>query len=439
MCFVAPAARWRLVGRAAFALLALALTSLAAAPPPDPRIDRVERWLNAVVQHEPGEADDAVAEVGSWSSPRMRMLWIDVNVLVQLMRNPRLTSFSITSNGPRPTAIRYTPNQLTRLRALAERARLAGDRNIVLRRGALLHTDVAIENPSKLEPFEGPAAGPSRIRINIADGQSTDVGNVAVHWELARMLLDFIEAPGTDRPSPARDDMVRAWYRATVAWMELRENHEIDQVDRAHDLFPDDPDILFLTASMHETFASPHIQSAVRSAVVPTGFSFGLASDRGELRKAEGLFRRAVAARPMFAEAHLRLGRVLTMLGQPAPAAAELRTAIGSTDDVLLLYYGHLFLGAAEEALRHFDDARAAYERAAELYPAAQSPLLALSELARRQGDRRGALAAMDRVFALPRTDSEHDDPWWAYHIAQGRDADALLREVWKPFRRKTD
>ena len=87
MCVVAPAARCGLARRAAFALLALALPWLALAPPPDPRIDRVERWLNAVAQHEPGQADDAVAEIASWSSPEMRMLWIDVSVLVQLMRN----------------------------------------------------------------------------------------------------------------------------------------------------------------------------------------------------------------------------------------------------------------------------------------------------------------------------------------------------------------
>jgi tetratricopeptide (TPR) repeat protein len=427
-----------LARRAAFALLALALPSLALAPPPDPRIDRVERWLNAVAQHEPGQADDAVAEIASWSSPEMRMLWIDVSVLVQLMRNPNLTSFTIKSQGPRPTAIRYTPNQLARLRAIAGKARLLGDRNIVLRRGALLHTDTAIENPSRLEPFErSPAIGPSRVRVNISDGRSIEVGSVAVHWELARMLLDYVESPDTGRPSPARDDMVRAWYRATIAWMELREDHEIDHVDHAYALFPNDPDVLFLTASLHETFATPYIQGAVRSAVLPAGFSFGVGSDRSELRKAEGLFRRALAARPAFAEAHLRLGRVLMLLGQPTAAAAELREALATTtDDSLLPYYGHLFLGAAEEALARFGDARAAYERAAALYPAAQSPLLALSELARRQGDRRGALAAMDRVFALPHGDSELDDPWWKYHVAQGRHAQTLLEDLWKPFRR---
>jgi len=81
VCFVVAAApRCVPAARAAFAplaLLAFALSSLALAPP-DPRFDRVERWLSAVLRHEPGEADEAVADIGSWPAPQLRMLWIDV-------------------------------------------------------------------------------------------------------------------------------------------------------------------------------------------------------------------------------------------------------------------------------------------------------------------------------------------------------------------------
>ena len=87
------------------------------------------------------------------------------------------------------------------------------------------------------------------------------------------------------------------------------------------------------------------------------------------------------------------------------------------------------------EALGNRDAARAAYERAAELSPKAQSPLLALSQLARRYGDRPAALRAMERLFTLPDDDrSEHDDPWWWYYVAQARDADDLLDAMRQPF-----
>src|SRR2546423_3092250 len=125
-------------------------------------------------------------------------------------------------------------------------------------------------------------------------------------------------------------------------------------------------------------------------------------SARAELREAESLFRRAVAHAPAMAEAHLRLGRVIGVQGRAADALAELQQALTLLDDEELWYDGELFVGAMEEALGRYDAAAAAYERAAIRYPGAQSPLFALSQLARRRGDRAAALAAIERVFELP-------------------------------------
>src|SRR5207245_1139953 len=91
-----------------------------AEPVADARIDRVERWLKAVTFHEPGADDDALQEVGSWSNRDLRTLWIDVNVLVQLMRNPKKGIFTVRPDSQRAaTEIRYTSRQLERLVALA--------------------------------------------------------------------------------------------------------------------------------------------------------------------------------------------------------------------------------------------------------------------------------------------------------------------------------
>src|SRR5207247_9478776 len=119
--------------------------------------------------------------------------------------------------------------------------------------------------------------------------------------------------------------------------------------------------------------------------------------------------------KPDHVEARLRHGRVLGGLGRHADAAAELRQAIASADDSLLRYYADLFLGAAEEELGHRDAARLAYEQAAALYPDAQSPLVALSRLARRYGDRPGALHAIQRVCALSADAHARHDPGWTY------------------------
>jgi hypothetical protein len=80
-------------------------------------------------------------------------------------------------------------------------------------------------------------------------------------------------------------------------------------------------------------------------------------------------------------------------------------------------------------------EAREQYTRAARLYPNAQSPLFALSQLADSSGDLEGALFNMQRVFALSRTDSM-GDPWWVYDLSHVRDADALVAEMREIFGR---
>jgi tetratricopeptide (TPR) repeat protein len=217
--------------------------------------------------------------------------------------------------------------------------------------------------------------------------------------------------------------------------MQLREDHDKAHLNRARQLFPSDPDILFLSATQCETYAGAPIQTAMRSARLPTGVTLDVGSDREELREAEALFRRLLEIKPGHAEARLRYGRVLGELGKRQESAAELRRAVADLTDAPLRYYANLFLGAAEEALGDRDAARVAYEQAAEGFPMAQSPLLALSQLARRSGDRRGALRAIDRLFALaPEDRGERDDPWWWYYVAQARDADALLEAMRQPF-----
>jgi tetratricopeptide (TPR) repeat protein len=440
----------------------------------DARVARVERWLKAVLHHTPGQLDDAAREVTGWSNSDLRALWLDTDVVAKLIRNPGATSFSLRAEGePRAQEVYYPPNAMRRLRALAcaaggqvgagliadeprcadsnafdrvddelkELARRAlaskrrGDDNYILRRGAILQADVAMQIPQGNEPvapFNGP--GPDRFRMSLADGQGTAFRQVGVHWELARMLLDFVKPPASERIAPGGDEMVRDWYRATAAWMQDRQDYDTNHLDRAREVLTADPVILFLSGTLAETYAAPHIQSALRSAVAPAGTVFAVGSDRAELRRAEGFYRRALAADSSLPELHLRFGHVLLLLEHEADAARELRVALEVEGDPLLRYYGELFLGAAEGRLGHADAARQAYGEAAALYPNAQSPHLALSALARRLGDRATALKELQIVFELQRADSPPDDPWWTYYKSQARNADGLLEELWRPF-----
>jgi tetratricopeptide (TPR) repeat protein len=451
--------------------------SIASAPVPQEvekgRVERLERWLKLAARHTPGEDDEELGEIAGWPNPQLKALWLDTNALVQVMRRVGKLSPTLYVRPAEQKAsvqMRYSKAQFHRLEVLAcaaggllfeaecmalraeneldgELRQLAalvrasndrGDRNYIVRRGALLHADVPVLAPLAMAaaPESRTSIGPNRFRMEISDGREVDLSQSAVHWEIARMLLDLVVPRGSDRPAPGGDAMVRAWYCATVAWMQLREDHDKLHLDRARAIFPDDPDILFLSACQHEAFAGVPIQTAVRSALLPTGVTLDVGSERTELREAEGLFRRVLEIKSNHAEARLRYGRVLGGLGKHAEAAAELRRAVAGLADRQMLYLAELFLGGEEEALGNRDSARLAYQQAADLYPMAQSPLVALSQLARRSGDRAGALREIGRLFALQEDDrGPQDDPWWWYYVVQARDAEELLEAMQQPYR----
>jgi tetratricopeptide (TPR) repeat protein len=429
------------------------------------RIDRLERWLKLVARHEPGEIDPALEEVAAWPNSSLQDLWVDAEMLIQLARMRHAAYFRASAaevNYSKTQAHRITvlscaaagdlfeakcllmvkaadeiDGDLRELSALANASTLRGDPNYVVRRGALLHSDIGM---LRLHTMDAPldrnaGAGPQRWLMEMSDGRETSLRTTPVHWEIARMLLDFVIPAGLDRVAPERDAMVLAWYRSTSAWMQLHEDHNEMHLTRGLRIFPDDPDLLFLAACQKETFAGAAIQAAVSSAVLPTGVTVRVDPALTELREAERLFRRTLEVKPSFVEARMRYGRVLGGLGKHAEAVVELRRAAAELNEPELSYYAHQFLGAEEEAMGNREAARAAYEQAAALFPHAQSPLLALSQLSRRYGDRNGALRAAERLFHL-RDDPDHDrdDPWWSYYLVQARDADDLVAALHQPY-----
>ena len=139
-------------------------------------------------------------------------------------------------------------------------------------------------------------------------------------------------------------------------------------------------------------------------------------------REAEGLFRRAIKENPEFVEARVHHGFVLGRSrratktpprncgwppGGAGPAAPLLRRAVPRPGG-----------GVARQSRAARDD----YARAAALYPAAQSPLLALSCWPAQLGDRAGAQDAMRQLLALPAGDEASEtDPWWVYYSLADR------------------
>lgn len=433
----------------------------------DVRISHVEAWLKALLDHEQGITDQPLTTVASWWGDDLQALWMDVSSLIRLMRNPGTLRFSFQTQGDqKPREIRYSPGQLQRLRAMAclasgmrepgcttlmrqrglvdddllevaIRVEGANDAdNFILRYGAMLHTDIAILKPAPSEPRSAARSSPGvgGYRVQIQDGRQMSLSQADDHWTIARGLLANIRPPDSNRPAPGRDAMVRLWYHATAAWMQDAGDHETNHLDRAREMFPNDPDILFLSGTQHETYASAGVQSVREGAVLPAGVTLMIDSESRELRQAETFFRRSIAARRDQPEARLRLGHVLGCLNRHADAVPELEEALNTTSEDLLRYFALLMLGTSQEALARYDEAQASFEKASKLYPTAQSPYLALTELARRRGDRTGALRSIQEVFDLPWSQFQRYDPWWDYDIAQARNVNDLLKELRRPF-----
>jgi tetratricopeptide (TPR) repeat protein len=290
----------------------------------------------------------------------------------------------------------------------------------MLKKAALLHTDIAL-----LQLETGKDDIISSMLSLTQDGISI-MANGGQHWEFARLLLGYIQ------PDPSKDDLVRCWYIATTAHMlSHRERASADlNLKRALNLFPDDSELLFYAGVLHEGYSAPKSQNALP----PPDMHFQFGSQKKEMELARDFLQKAIKANPKFYEARLRLGRVLGRFGKHMEAAAELQKAEAALKEPKLRYYAALFLGQELAALGRKKEARECFERAAKLYPSAQSPLFAESQLAKSSGNSQGSMQGIQQVFALKTDYAQRTDPWWEYDITHGRDTAALVTEMRKRF-----
>jgi len=335
--------------------------------------DRFAQWLAAIKAHERGNPGKVAVDVATWPGLELE------DVIQQAKRHAR--SFDKTQRD---------------------------EANDLLLRGAGLHADIA-----RLIPDGIVRQSPKQQRIFIVtDGRDQGTRFISIHWDLGRSLLDAIA------PEPAVHPGARLWYEETsIDLLRLRSLAEAAvHLPRARQIFPSDPVLLFASGVLHERFSSPSLQAAAESVVAGHRGATSLNSARAELGRAERFFRAALAVQPDHVEAQVRHGHVLGSLGRHAQAAEVLRAAIKAGVTGELLYFAELFLGSQEEALGHNAQARARFEQAASLYPRAQSPRIALSQLLRRTGDRSGAQRELRVLAELPEDERQREDPWWNYY-----------------------
>ena len=338
--------------------------------------ERFDQWLNAIEAHVPGEPGLVAVDVSTWSGPELDAVIADAKRHARVLAKTDL-----------------------------ERA------NEILLRGAALHADIGSLIPEDTVR----RSAKQRTTYIVRDGRWVGIRYVSIHWQLGRSLLDSVT------PDPASHSGVRAWYLETLEQLaQLRQfASAVDHLVRARQLFPSDPAILFASGVMHERFASAGLQAAAESVSESNREPAAINTQRAELTRAERFFRDTLAVRPDHIHARVRHGRVLDELGRHDDAAAELRRAIEGGASEELLYLAELFLGRAEDARGNVQAARTAFERASALYPDAQSPRLALSQIARRVGDRAAAQHQLHAIAKLPDDERRRKDPWWLYYDAR--------------------
>jgi tetratricopeptide (TPR) repeat protein len=406
------------------------------------RLERLRQWLDAVEQHEPGAGDEPLMRVASWDRSTLWRVWTDVGAIVSLVRDPEILVFytpiesepfsgifRLAQSRIRTRVVPYGRDEIKRLQLIAKDVVARGGEDRVLKRGASLHADIAMLGAGQsATPESSQRPRSSSIMLLLADGQQTGINDASIQWEMGRRLLDRVRPKDTRKlgPDPGGDETVRLWYLAANAYMQAIEQMDAWHTERSVQLFPRDPEMLFFAACAREWFSGPQAQNVLQSMTLSRELFNLIGSESDELRNAERLFRQSLERDPQRSEARIRLGRVLGRRGRHQEAIVELRQATMATRNRLLLYYGHMFLGAEADALGLTDEARQAYERAGELYPDAQSPRLAIGSLAGRSGDRTEALSAIESVLGQDEPQTAHD-PWWSYYTSQARDLEGIV------------
>ena len=382
-------------------------------------------WVAAVERHTPGTSDSGV-----------RML-LDLRTFELESAFPHLTrvlSAAIRADGrdARFDALLkpYSTQPIAgvdrpRFEAIVRKIHAFGvDR--FLKRAAVLHADVAIIEP---EAHRSARAGMGQLA---ADGRSMGDEPRPWHWMLGRAFLYLL-------PRAPDDPHALIWHQAVgVHLLEIRDLTEANpHLARARVLFPDDAEIRFLAGFRHEAQGSADIQAAMGEMASrfrgPRGTTYvgSIRSEAAENGDARAAYAKALEADPRHREARIHHARLLAMEGRHERAASELRAALDGLEHRTLRYYALLFLGHAEQSAGRLPEARAAFESAAVLFPDAQSPRLALAEVALQSGNREDARALFE--FLATATDQD-EDPWWLYHRERVPNRDEWLKRMWAAF-----
>ena len=254
----------------------------------EPWLANLKVWLDAVDRHEPGMEDQPALAINAWPRHELDGLVPYITALAELLSHP-------DDMRVRKPARSFGRSEIQQLVRLAQLEGKRGERTRVMKRGALLHADIAmlLETPGRAAPTPARserAFPPGRgvlpqgdPYVMSRDGRVEGYETPTVHWELARALLDLVMG---DPPSEA---MVCLWYRATSAFLENKREYAVvrPHLARAQQLFQTNAELLLFGGALDEALASPDIQTVVQTTVLPGGLKLNVSAQGVHLQDAE--------------------------------------------------------------------------------------------------------------------------------------------------------
>lgn len=412
-------------------LIALALSVVLSAPAQnDLGMQLLDAWIAMLDRHSAGAHDESITRLGAWNYDELSLVRRYADALTQVPTDTRERSV-------RRAAL--TGGELAKIKQRALEIQSRGNFDTFRKRAVMLHTDAAVLD--LLPDFVAPPAGirhplryapPAGLDVKSFDGRVDRYEMVNPHWQIAMDLLAALPA------KPQRDPIVAQWYRTFGAFFAHKHRFAdaLRHFDEARRVVPDDPGVLLAEAAFQETMGSPRIQNLNRVTALPQGMVLiGMSSAGAHHRRAEQLLKRALAARPDFAEAQLRLGRVLAEQDQYDAALPYFAQVAARSRDPQLTYYAHLFNGEALLALGRPQDAGASFEHALAAFPHAQAARLGLAAALRAAGDREAAIEQVMTIVTVPAAHRDaDDDPWWTYYEGDDAGLVRLLDEFRAPY-----
>ena len=193
--------------------------------------------------------------------------------------------------------------------------------------------------------------------------------------------------------------------------------------------FPDDAELHFVAGTLHEALASPILAMYHYNVEERIERSQQVQLSLDEAAKA---YRRAIEIAPTSAEARLRLGRVLALLGRPEEAKTAFERVIAEGADEETRWLAHMFLGRVHEQAGRHVEAITSYRRALGLR-ATQSATIALANALDRSGERDAAVAQLQLLATTADQSTGCEDgcdPWLRYNLVDRGRVSASLQAL---------